>query len=172
MADWYEMQHKLHEGEGPLVDVFSAEDGIGFAPDPERQRMRLPFGVWESELGRMPQETQARPASPPALPSRGLWIPGTMWAIPGPYTGMGPAGYQRSDALILEDVCERLTRHGWIDASQIEVDVCAGKVTLRGQVTGRAELRMAQATAQDVPGVKQVNNHLRVHANPRADHSD
>src|SRR5882672_12103971 len=36
---------------------------------------------------------------------------------PGPYVGYGPRGYQRTDERIHEDVCERLTAHGALDAS-------------------------------------------------------
>lgn len=41
----------------------------------------------------------------------------------GPHAGRGPKGYQRSDERIREDVCDRLTEHPAIDASEIEVEV-------------------------------------------------
>src|SRR5206468_3989803 len=44
------------------------------------------------------------------------------WRQQGPYTGIGPQGFQRSDMRIMEDVCERLAAHGWLDASAIEVN--------------------------------------------------
>ena len=85
-----------------------------------------------------------------------------IWMVPGEFTGMGPASYQRSDERIQEEVCERLTRHGRVDASQIEIDVKDGEVTLRGQVHSRDMKRMAEDTAEGVTGVKNVNNEIRV----------
>jgi osmotically-inducible protein OsmY len=46
---------------------------------------------------------------------------------------MGPEGYRRSDERILDDVSERLTRHGHIDARQISVGVTEGEVILIAQ---------------------------------------
>jgi hypothetical protein len=82
---------------------------------------------------------------------------------PGPYIGWGPAGYQRSDERIREDICERLTLHGQIDARRIEVDVKKGEVTLRGNVDNRSAKRMAEETAESVSGVTDVQNQIRVH---------
>jgi hypothetical protein len=82
--------------------------------------------------------------------------------IPGPYFGRGPRGYQRSDDRIREDVCERLTDHSQVDASDIEVKVENAEVTLVGTVDSRQAKRMAENTAESVPGVKQVHSQLRV----------
>jgi hypothetical protein len=84
------------------------------------------------------------------------------WMTPGPYTGQGPMGYHRSDERIREDVCERLTQHGWIDAGKIEVEVSRGEVTLKGSVGSRASKRMAEETAESVSGVLDVQNQIRV----------
>jgi hypothetical protein len=84
------------------------------------------------------------------------------WLIPGPYTGRGPRGYRRSDERIMEDVCDRLTQHGQLDASGIAVDVNDGEVALKGSVNSRRAKRMAEAVAESVNGVWDVNNQLRV----------
>jgi osmotically-inducible protein OsmY len=84
------------------------------------------------------------------------------WDIPGPYTGRGPQGYQRSDERIREDIGERLTRHGYIDAHNIEVDVRNCEVTLKGVVGSRHAKRMAEDVAESVWGVHDVHNQLRV----------
>ncbi|HBY99442.1 MAG TPA: hypothetical protein DEP84_36805 [Chloroflexi bacterium] len=84
------------------------------------------------------------------------------WNIPGPYTGVGPQGYQRSDERIHEDVCERLTHHGQIDASNIQVNVDSGEVTLEGTVDSRQAKRAAEDMADSVMGVRNVHNRLRV----------
>jgi hypothetical protein len=84
------------------------------------------------------------------------------WESPGPYTGRGPRGYQRSDERIREDVCERLTQHGQIDASDIDVQVADGVVTLSGSVDKRQAKRMAEDLAESVSGVKDVQNQIRI----------
>lgn len=80
----------------------------------------------------------------------------------GPHSGKGPAGYQRSNRRILEDVCERLTGHGWVDAGEIEVETENGVVTLRGQVDDYRQKRMAEDSAISVSGVRDVQNRLTV----------
>jgi hypothetical protein len=84
------------------------------------------------------------------------------WIIPGPFTGVGPRGYQRSDERIFEDINERLTQHGQIDASDIEVEVHNGEVTLRGAVDNRRTKRLAEDIIDDIPGVNDIYNQLRV----------
>jgi len=90
------------------------------------------------------------------------WRSSETWRVPGPYTGRGPKGYQRSDDRIREDVSDRLTAHGEIDASDIEVRIQAAEVTLTGFVDSRAAKRAAEDLAEDVPGVREVHNQLRV----------
>ena len=90
------------------------------------------------------------------------WRSSESWRVPGPYTGRGPKGYQRSDDRIREDVSDRLTAHGHIDASDIEVRIQGGEVTLIGFVDSRAAKRAAEDLAEDVPGVREVHNQLRV----------
>ena len=80
----------------------------------------------------------------------------------GQFSGRGPKGYQRSDDRIREDVSDRLTEHGDLDASEIEVDVSQGVVTLSGSVDDRWGKRLAEDIAERVPGVRDVMNQLRV----------
>ena len=82
----------------------------------------------------------------------------------GRFVGMGPKGWQRSDERIREDVCERLTAHGDIDATDVEVAVQDGEVTLSGTVTDRRMKRMAEDEADHVSGVKDVHNRIRLKA--------
>jgi hypothetical protein len=81
-----------------------------------------------------------------------------------PFAGRGPRGYQRTDARIYEDVCDRLMVDSHIDASELEVDVRDGEVVLRGHVPTREMRRQAEDAAFDIPGVRHVNNDLRVMA--------
>ena len=78
------------------------------------------------------------------------------------FFGIGPKGYKRSDDRIREDISERLEDHPNIDASNIEVSVSEGVVTLSGTVDDRWVKRQAEDAAHDVRGVKDVNNHIRV----------
>lgn len=93
----------------------------------------------------------------------------------GPYCGRGPSGYRRSDDRIAEDINERLARHGLIDATDVEVSVADGIVTLTGMVEGREAKRIAEDIAEDCSGVKQVINQVRTRprgqANSRSDES-
>lgn len=94
--------------------------------------------------------------------------PRETWTEPGPHTGKGPRSYQRSDERIREQIVERLTRHGRLDASDIDVTVDHGEATLTGFVRSRTERRMAEDTADSVAGVLDVNNRLSVGASEAA----
>lgn len=84
------------------------------------------------------------------------------WNVAGPMSGLGPRGYQRPDNMIFEDVIERLTRHGYVDASDIRVSVEDGEVTLEGTVDSRPAKRMAEDAVESIPGVYDVHNHLYI----------
>jgi hypothetical protein len=78
------------------------------------------------------------------------------------FAGRGPKGYQRSDERIKEQLSDRLMDDDDIDASEITVDVKGGEVTLTGMVSSREEKRAAEEIAEQSPGVREVQNHLRV----------
>jgi hypothetical protein len=78
------------------------------------------------------------------------------------FSGRGPKGYQRSDERIKEQVSDRLMDDDDIDATDITVDVKNGEVTLTGTVSSREEKRAAEDAAERAPGVREVQNHLRV----------
>jgi len=84
------------------------------------------------------------------------------WRVPGPHSGKGPRDYQRSDDRIRDDVNDRLTAHGWIDATDIQCKVENREVVLTGFVDSRAVKRAAEDVAESVDGVREVHNHLRV----------
>jgi hypothetical protein len=79
----------------------------------------------------------------------------------GRFSGRGPKGYTRSDDRIKEDVSERLEQHPEIDASEIEVSVAGGEVTLEGSVEDRRQKRMAEEAIENLTGVKDVHNRLK-----------
>jgi hypothetical protein len=78
------------------------------------------------------------------------------------HAGRGPKGYQRTDDRIHEEICERLTRHPGIDASEIDIKVKEGEVTLSGTVYERRFKHMAEDVADAVSGVKDVKNEIKV----------
>lgn len=77
------------------------------------------------------------------------------------HRGRGPKAYVRSDERIREDVNDRLTEDNWIDASDIDVTVSEGEVTLSGTVNDRHSKRRAEDVTDGITGVKHVQNNLR-----------
>jgi hypothetical protein len=80
----------------------------------------------------------------------------------GGFRGRGPKGYQRSDERITEEVCQLLCDDDYLDASEVEVAVTSGEVTLTGTVPDRPSKRRAEDLADRVSGVQNVQNNLRV----------
>lgn len=80
----------------------------------------------------------------------------------GRHKGKGPKNYNRSDERIKEDINDRLSDDPFIDASDIEVTVTNGEVTLTGTVEERSNKRRAEDLAENVSGVKNVENRIRV----------
>jgi len=80
----------------------------------------------------------------------------------------GPRGWQRRDEHLHDEVCARLTDDGHVDASEVDVVVHQGEVTLAGTVADRDQRDRALAVAASIRGVVDVVNHLHVGAR-RAD---
>ena len=78
------------------------------------------------------------------------------------FRGRGPRGYERPSERIREDVCESLTDSPEVDASDIEVEVDGGIVTLRGSVADRRQKRLAEDLAESARGVRDVRNQLEL----------
>jgi hypothetical protein len=78
------------------------------------------------------------------------------------HAGQGPKGWQRSDERVREEVNEALARHPEIDATEIEVRVEKGEVTLTGTVDDRRTKRLAEDIVERVFGVKDVENKVKV----------
>lgn len=78
------------------------------------------------------------------------------------FSGKGPKGYQRSDERIREDICDGLTQDPHIDAQGISITVRQGEVTLEGTVPNRQMKRAAEDLAEQVMGVGEVTNTIRI----------
>ncbi|MCC6178411.1 MAG: BON domain-containing protein [Chloroflexi bacterium] len=91
---------------------------------------------------------------------------GQQWQEPsvgrGQHAGRGPRNYHRSDTRVREDVCDRLYHHSGIDASDVDVTVNDGEVTLRGSVETRQMRWLADEVAALTTGVRDVMNQLHV----------
>lgn len=103
-----------------------------------------------------------RSATPFAYPGGSGQVFTESWAISGPHAGRGPKGYKRSDQQIIEEACQRLERDGDVDASDIEVTAQDGVITLSGTVPDRMTKRRAEECVENVYGVRDVMNQLRV----------
>ena len=88
------------------------------------------------------------------------------------FAGRGPKGYQRSDERIKEQISERLMDDDDVDASEITLEVKNGEATLTGTVRSREEKRAAEEIAEQSPGVRDVQNHLRVTQQTSSGQSD
>lgn len=81
---------------------------------------------------------------------------------PGSHRGRGPKGYRRSDERITDDIHVALAQDDSLDASDIEVTVADGEVTLSGSVESREAKRHAANLVDEVRGVIHVGNNIRV----------
>lgn len=78
------------------------------------------------------------------------------------HRGRGPKDYKRSDERISDEAHDRLTDDPWLDASNINVSVSGGEVTLSGTVETREAKHRAERLVEDISGVSHVQNNLRI----------
>lgn len=71
-------------------------------------------------------------------------------------------GDDRPDEAIWEDLHEQLTGNPDLDATEIEIRVDVGEVTLAGRVDSRDARWLAEEIARAVPGVVELHNRLKV----------
>ena len=167
------------DGEDDAAWPWSAADrfGGGQAASPERDEGRgfpPPGHVHRSDdAARRRMEGQGWPRSSHERDRR------TDWSV-GPYVdptrprhdsfsgsrdvpraGKGPKGYVRSDERIREDIIERIIDNG-LDASELEIDVKGGEVTLAGTVHQRLYKHRMEDIAASVSGVRDIHNQIRV----------
>ena len=119
------------------------ESNAGYRYDYEH----LPTGQW-TEIERAAQ-------------SRGFDLHQYELSQRGVHRGKGPRAYQRSDQRITEDINDLLTEDPYIDASDIEVSVEKGEVTLTGTIESKHLKRRVEEVVERVSGVRHVENKLR-----------
>jgi osmotically-inducible protein OsmY len=84
------------------------------------------------------------------------------------FAGVGPRNYKRSDERIKEDVCEMFSANPWLDASNTEIEVKNGIVTLTGTVNDRRTRQLMEDIAEAVPGVKDVECQIKLETKTKA----
>jgi len=72
-------------------------------------------------------------------------------------------GHHRLDPQIYEDVCEALLNDPYVDASDIEVEVHEGIVTLRGYVESREMKKDSELCIQHIRGIADIFNLLKLY---------
>jgi BON domain-containing protein len=91
-----------------------------------------------------------------AFSQRGIGRPGTrIFHRP-------PRNYRRSDELIRDEICKRLAFTPEVDATDVDVIVKDGEVTLRGNVDDRFEKRLVEDIIENTFGVRDLLNELRI----------
>lgn len=86
----------------------------------------------------------------------------------GPYYGKGPRNWKRSDERIKEEAGEALYQSHEVDASDIDLTVKDAVVFLSGSVESRKMKRQAEECIENLSGVLDVQNQLRVKKNETA----
>jgi hypothetical protein len=76
--------------------------------------------------------------------------------------GKAPKGYRRSDERIREEIAESVMECGEIDASEVQIDVSNGNVTLQGTVSSRRTKNLLEEIADCVSGVEDIDNQIKV----------
>jgi hypothetical protein len=149
---------------------FEGDGGFSSHVDPYRQGRDRGFGAtstgtnWgaaEVGIGRHPLGSLTDSAAASARHVRELQARRDQYSGVSHF-GKGPKGYRRSDERIREDVSELLYRHHEIDASNIEVAVSNGVVTLSGTAEDRRSKRLAEDIAHEVSGTVDVQNQIRI----------
>ena len=74
----------------------------------------------------------------------------------------GPRAQRRSDESLAQEIREILTHDPELDATEIEVEVEGGAVTISGLVEGSDAKLLAEEMVESVTGVREVHNRLRV----------
>jgi osmotically-inducible protein OsmY len=133
-----------YSGEGYLrgEDEFEDDYGQNFGRGPNRFQRQGQGRMWGNQYG-------------------GGFVSSFQGPQMGQNSGRGPRGFTRSDDRIKEDIAERLTDHPELDATDLEIKVHNGEVTLTGTVSERWNRRLAEDLAESVSGVKQIQNQIR-----------
>jgi osmotically-inducible protein OsmY len=79
-----------------------------------------------------------------------------------PQSSRGQRARRRPDESLAREISEVLTNDPELDATEIEVQVEGGAVTLSGTVTSSDAKLLAEELAESFPGVREVHNRLTI----------
>lgn len=74
----------------------------------------------------------------------------------------GLRSYQKQEDRIRMEIHQALTEHPGIDAANIDISIDSGVVVLRGIIDDRRQRCLALKLAEEVPGVREVRNELKI----------
>jgi hypothetical protein len=183
--------HRWRQERQPEPDGTPAEPERGYGErsyhgpatwrSPERWRGHVALGfernetAWSAPRGSETRDPitgrQWAPSPRPIGDQRRPWIlPPDERHLGGPlpepprwdFSGRGPKGYMRADDRVRDDVCDRLTSDPFVDATDIDVRIVGGEITLEGAVRTRDQKRRAEDITASVRGVRDVQNRLRI----------
>lgn len=78
------------------------------------------------------------------------------------------SGRLQSDECIIREIKETLARDSLIDSGKIEVSVIKGQVFLKGEVESRGIKRLAELSVENLSGVTDISNQLKVSSGIRS----
>lgn len=146
---------------------YLGQGGQEMGPETSASRGREPWRPQQTMWRPEPQEPwgrhgSAQPPGPHYDEQTRYGTRGYQGYRQGEHRGKGPQGYKRSDERIREAICEALTDDAHVDATDIEVTVRDGEVTLSGTVDDRYQKRAAEDAIEHVSGVRDVHNQIRI----------
>jgi hypothetical protein len=183
------------EGERGFGTSRGYGDPRGWSPDTQRRQAEYGgfgdvggvggYGAWGAqerygghggEYGRRDFRDweQGRGIPPSGRPGEGSPGSDARWGAEGAGAARrarGPKGWRRSDERIHDEVCERIARSG-LDAGEVEVKVEGARVVLAGAVPDRETKWRLEDLAEEVFGVEEVENGLRVTRAEQAGRAD
>jgi osmotically-inducible protein OsmY len=82
----------------------------------------------------------------------------------GPFSGTGPRGFKRPPDSLTEQVCDALRANGFVDASEIDVEVRpeSEEAILTGSVPTSEQRQLAEECVVSLQGINTVHNRLTV----------
>lgn len=78
------------------------------------------------------------------------------------HAGIPPKKYQRSDESIMDHIADVLTYSPDVDATEVTIAVKDGNVILSGTVPERGMIYLVDELLDEVHGIKDFDNHLKV----------
>jgi osmotically-inducible protein OsmY len=150
-------RHPRGGGQERLGSAYSAQPPYDYGRTSASRDWNEPAYYRSSYTALGPHTQRATSPAPRDYNDTGTYSHSQNW-----FSGRGPRGYQRSDERIREDVCDRLCDDPFVDATDIDVSVKSGEVTLTGNVRERADKRRVEDVIENVSGVREVHNNLHV----------